>query len=82
LPTTERENCRFRIPHVKGDLKKWLTGTDPKSNVTIMFYGDAKYSAKDAMSMQALGEVLTIKLIEQLRENESGVYGVSARHYE
>jgi zinc protease len=25
-------------------------GTDPKSNVTIMFYGDAKYSAKDAMS--------------------------------
>jgi zinc protease len=44
-----------------------------------MFYGDAKYSAKDAMSMQALGEVLTIKLIEQLRENESGVYGVSAR---
>jgi hypothetical protein len=53
-------------------------GTDPKSNVTIMFYGDAKYSAKDAMSMQALGEVLTIKLIEQLRENESGVYGVSA----
>jgi zinc protease len=29
--------------------------------------------------MQALGEVLTIKLIEELRENESGVYGISAR---
>jgi zinc protease len=29
--------------------------------------------------MQALGEVLTIKLVEQLRENESGVYGVNAR---
>jgi zinc protease len=55
---------------LKGDLKKWLIGTDPKSNVTIMFYGDAKYSAKDAMSMQALGEVLTIKLIEQLREKK------------
>jgi zinc protease len=41
-----------------------------------MYHGDAKYSAKDAMSMQALGEVLTIKLVEQLRENESGVYGV------
>ena len=65
---------------LKGDLKKVVNkGTDPKSNVTIMYYGDAKYSAKDAMSMQALGEVLTIKLIEQLRENESGVYGVSAR---
>jgi zinc protease len=44
-----------------------------------MYYGDATYSAKDAMTIRALGEVLTIKLIEQLRENESGVYGVSAR---
>jgi zinc protease len=65
---------------LKGDLKKVVNkGADPKSNVTIMYYGDAKYSAKDAMSMQALGEVLTIKLVEQLRENESGVYGVNAR---
>jgi zinc protease len=44
-----------------------------------MFYGDAEYSPKEAMAIQALGEVLTIKLIEELRENESGVYGVSAR---
>ncbi|UQD55093.1 pitrilysin family protein [Flavobacterium sp. K5-23] len=65
---------------LKGDIKKVVNkGTDPKSNVTIMYYGDAAYSAKDAFSMQALGEVLTIKLIEELRENESGVYGVSAR---
>jgi len=44
-----------------------------------MFYGDAEYTAKDAVAMTALGEVLTIKLVEELRENESGVYGVSAR---
>jgi len=44
-----------------------------------MFYGEAEYSPKEALAMQALGEVLTIKLIEELRENESGVYGVSAR---
>jgi zinc protease len=31
------------------------------------------------LTTQALGEVLTIKLIEELRENESGVYGISAR---
>jgi zinc protease len=60
-------------------LKKVVNkGTDPKSNVTIMFYGDAKYSAKDA-EHASIRRVLTIKLIEQLRENESGVYGVSAR---
>jgi hypothetical protein len=37
--------------------KKWGDNIAFSCNVTIMFYGDAKYSAKDAMSMQALGEV-------------------------
>ena len=65
---------------LKGDIKKVVKkGKDPKSNVTIMYYGDATYSPKEAIAMTALGEVLTIKLIEELRENESGVYGVSAR---
>jgi zinc protease len=82
LPVTGKKEKTLDLGYrmLKGDLKKVVNkGTDPKSNVTIMYYGDAKYSVKDAMSMQALGEVLTIKLIEQLRENESGVYGVSAR---
>ena len=65
---------------LKGEHKKVVNkGKDPKSTVNIMFYGDAQYSAKEAFAMQALGEILTIKLIEQLRENESGVYGVNAR---
>lgn len=65
---------------LSGEHRKVVNkGTDPKSNVTIMFYGDAKYDEKEALAMQALGEVLTIKLIEELRENESGVYGASAR---
>lgn len=68
----------FRLP--KGDLKKVVNkGTEPKSNVRIMYYGDAQYSPKEAMALEALGEILTIKLVEQLRENESGVYGVNAR---
>ncbi|MDN3676180.1 insulinase family protein [Flavobacterium paronense] len=65
---------------LKGDLKKVVNkGTDPKSNVTIMYYGEAPYSTKEATALTALGEVLTIKLLEELRENESGVYGISAR---
>ncbi|TDE47146.1 insulinase family protein [Flavobacterium rhamnosiphilum] len=82
LPATDKKEKTVDLGYrlLKGDLKKVVNkGADPKSNVTIMYYGDAKYSAKDAMAIQALGEVLTIKLIEQLRENESGVYGVSAR---
>jgi len=82
LPSTKQRekmtDLGFRMP--KGDLKKVVNkGTDPKSNVTIMYYGEANYSPKETLAMQALGEVLTIKLIEELRENESGVYGVNAR---
>lgn len=65
---------------LKGEHKKVVNkGTDPKSSVTIMYYGDATYTPKEALAMQALGEILTIKLTEQLRENESGVYGINAR---
>jgi len=60
-------------------------GEDPKSSVQIVFNGKAEYNRKDALSMQFLGEILSIKLIEKLREEEAGVYGVRAsgnvRHY-
>lgn len=82
LPATATKEKTVDLGYrmLKGDLKKVVNkGTDPKSNVTIMFYGEAKYSPKEALALEALGEVLSIKLIEQLRESESGVYGVSAR---
>lgn len=67
----------YRI--LSGSHKKVINkGTDPKSRVMIRFSGETKYSAKEALAMEALGEVLTIKLTEELRENESGVYGVGA----
>lgn len=82
LPSSDRKDepkdLGYRM--LKGDLKKVVNkGKDPKSNVTIMYYGEAEYSPEEALSLRALGEVLTIKLVEQLRENESGVYGVNAR---
>lgn len=82
LPSTEKKEKATDLGYrmLKGDLKKVVNkGTDPKSSVTIMYYGDAIYSEKEAAAMEALGEVLTIKLIEELRENESGVYGINAR---
>lgn len=63
----------------KGDFKKiFRKGNDPKSQVRINFYGETEYDDKEAMAMEALGEVLSIKLIENLREGESGVYGAGA----
>ncbi len=82
LPSTSTKEVAKDLGYrmLKGDQKIVVNkGTDPKSNVTIMYYGDTPYSAKEALAMRALGEVLTIKLIEQLRESESGVYGISAR---
>ncbi|MBR9914623.1 MAG: insulinase family protein [Algicola sp.] len=54
-------------------------GKDPKSSVGITFHGATDYDPKEAFALQTLGEILTIKLIEQLREEEGGVYGAGAR---
>ena len=54
-------------------------GSEPKSMVMIQFRGETEYSAKEDHLLQSLGEVLSIKLVEKLREEESGVYGVGAQ---
>lgn len=71
-------DSKYRL--IKGDLKKVVNkGADSKSTVSINYYGDTKYSEKEALALSALGEILTIKLTEELRENESGVYGINAQ---
>ena len=54
-------------------------GSDPKSNVSIAWEEEIPYDSDTEMAVKALGEVLTIKLVEKLREEEGGVYGVGAR---
>jgi zinc protease len=54
-------------------------GTDPKSMVDIWYYTMADYDATEVYYLKSAGELLTIKLIENLREGQSGVYGVGAR---
>ena len=63
-----------------GDYTKvYKKGKDPKSMVTISYAGEAPYNEKEALALSALGEVATIKVIEKLREDESGIYGGGAR---
>ncbi|OIQ23028.1 pitrilysin family protein [Lacinutrix sp. MedPE-SW] len=54
-------------------------GTDEKSSVRITYHGPTTYNAKEAHALTSLGEILTIKLVEKLREEEGGVYGAGAR---
>ncbi len=54
-------------------------GTDPKSFVRIAWReDDVPFNEEERILVDALGEVLSIKLIEKLREEEGGVYGAGA----
>jgi zinc protease len=75
---TEKFNdLGIRAP--KGEISKAVyRGLDPKAAVQLIYSGDISWSPETSTQLDALAEVLEIKLIEKLREEESGVYGVSA----
>ncbi|WP_266362957.1 M16 family metallopeptidase [Tellurirhabdus rosea] len=80
LPVTGRKesykDLGIRTP--KGQIAKTVfKGIDPKSTVQLVFSGDFDWNPENATQVDALAEVLEIKLTEKLREEESGVYGVS-----
>lgn len=76
--TTNYKDSGYRS--VTGDhTKVYKKGKDPKSMVQIVYSGEAPYNEKEALALSALGEVATIKVIEKLREDESGIYGGGAR---
>ncbi len=63
----------------EGKVEKVINkGTDPKSLVQIRFTGEFDGDRYEAYLLDALAEVLNIKLIEILREEKGGVYGVGA----
>lgn len=82
LPTTKDartfEVTKYR-PIAGNHNKVIKKGKDPKSMVMIRMWGETKYNEKEDLALQAFGEVATIKVIEKLREEESGIYGGGAR---
>ena len=81
LPATDKPekfvDLGIRAP--KGEVSKTVyKGLDPKASVQLIYSGDLNWSPETTTQLDALSEVLEIKLIEKLREEESGVYGVSA----
>lgn len=82
LPSINRKETAkdlgIHIPAGKID-KKVFKGQEPKASVRLVFSGAYTYSEKHNNQLDALAEVLTIKLLERLREDEGGVYGVGAR---
>ncbi|MGB3468306.1 MAG: insulinase family protein [Cyclobacteriaceae bacterium] len=63
----------------KGDFDKVIyKGTDPKSRVSIQYRGEVEYSPEENFKLIATGELLSNRLIDIIREEKSGVYGVGA----
>ncbi len=52
-------------------------GLEPKSQTSLVFTGPAQVSLPERWVLSALGEVLEIRLREELREELSGTYSVS-----
>lgn len=66
------------LPPAKGVEVVVNKGKEAKAQVSLAFLGDYNYSEDENINMDALESVLTIKLLERLREDESGVYGTGA----
>jgi zinc protease len=79
LPSIKRKETfkDLGIREPKGKIEKTLfKGTEAKARVTMVWSGDYLPTPDNETQVEALSEVLEIKLIEKLREEESGVYGV------
>ncbi|HEY0580448.1 MAG TPA: insulinase family protein, partial [Candidatus Nitrosocosmicus sp.] len=57
---------------VEANIKK---GKEAQSLIAVLFTGETQYNQEDNLKLQALIEVLNIKVIEKLREEMSGIYG-------
>ena len=82
LPSLHREETMkdLKIYPPRGIIsKKVIKGIEPKSSVLITFSGDYDFNSQNNYDLLAMIEVLKIKLRETLREDKSGVYGVSVK---
>jgi zinc protease len=82
LPSVGKKEKELDIGarRVPGIVKKtWNLGIDQdKAHVQLTFHGDEPWSRDKERDMLILGQVVSIRLREVLREDMSGVYGVGA----
>jgi zinc protease len=72
-PVAYKDNGVRRAKGVK-ELKV-KKGSEKKSMIMAIYWGEVPYSEDLAMKTQALAEVLNIKVIEDLREKMGAIYG-------
>lgn len=77
LPSTPQKS-NFKdvgLRVTKGPVKKEVKkGTEPKSVIRLFWNGEAAYSEQEQFKIQALAELMNIKINETLREELGGMY--------
>ncbi len=74
----QAENWRDNsVPWLKNEIDKdiYLKMEDPKSSVRISFKNEMEYSLKNNKIASVLGDMLQLRFLETLREEEGGTYG-------
>lgn len=70
------------VTHPKGAITRTIKkGTEPKSTVHLEFKGGFEYNRQNRLQLQALMNLVSIKLREAIREDKGGAYGVQAYSY-
>ena len=78
IPSSPRKNkyTDEGLRPVKGIVDATINkGASKQSMVSVVFTGETNYSQEENLKLEMLSEVLNIKIIEQLREEMSGIYG-------
>src|SRR5205085_6316446 len=59
-------------------VKKVEKGVEPKSLSAIVFTGPFEYNQTNRIAIRAMSEILQRRLLEVIREELSGTYGINA----
>jgi zinc protease len=82
LPSIKRKEQATDLGiHIPSGLlqRKVYRGSEPKATVRLVYSGKYTYNEDNNIQLEALGEILQIKLTERLRELEGGVYSPSVK---
>lgn len=80
LPSKKRnENWKNVEPEFPAGVNNVIIkkGTEEKASVRLVMKGDFEWNFKNQMTFDLMNDILSIRLRETMREEESGVYGVS-----
>lgn len=84
LPSNEVDSHSgdIGLRYVEGGIDKtYYKGKEDKASVIMRFVGGTSFTPRKKQMMDALERVLRLKLYEELREEQGGVYGVRVSGY-